>query len=160
MTRSQHENDSSLVRLCRNEICSNTNCTDISGVEPLSIIVTMATLLGLYSCLFSGGGALVLGQEQDVRAGQFSSAESFLGTISRVNIWDRCLSGVEIRNMVHSCDEYTGNVRAWPDFIGAIHGDVAQKPSDFCRGRFTPNYFGILTPLYIYILLPCNCSFS
>ncbi|XP_009082123.1 PREDICTED: sushi, von Willebrand factor type A, EGF and pentraxin domain-containing protein 1-like, partial [Acanthisitta chloris] len=39
-----------------------------------------------------GGGALVLGQEQDQKGEGFNPAESFVGSISQLNIWDHVLS--------------------------------------------------------------------
>ncbi|KAG7270324.1 hypothetical protein CRUP_007025 [Coryphaenoides rupestris] len=39
-----------------------------------------------------GGGALVLGQDQDRRGEGFNPVESFVGSLSQLNIWDRVLS--------------------------------------------------------------------
>lgn len=55
-----------------------------------------------------GGGALVLGQDQDQRGEGFNPVESFVGSISQLNIWDRVLTpqqvnlviGVSVLNML------------------------------------------------------------
>lgn len=46
--------------------------------------------------LHIGGGALVLGQEQDQRGEGFNPAESFVGSISQLNIWDYILSPEQV----------------------------------------------------------------
>ncbi len=46
----------------------------------------------------SDGGALVLGQEQDSVGGGFDPTQAFLGTIDEVAIFDRVLTGNEIRD--------------------------------------------------------------
>lgn len=42
------------------------------------------------------GGALVLGQDQDQRGEGFNPVESFVGSISRLNIWDRVLTPQQV----------------------------------------------------------------
>ncbi|OXB54309.1 hypothetical protein ASZ78_008305 [Callipepla squamata] len=52
-----------------------------------------------------GGGALVLGQEQDQKGEGFNPAESFVGSISQLNIWDHVLSPQQPGSKVSlSCD--------------------------------------------------------
>ncbi|KAK2521486.1 Svep1 [Columba livia] len=52
-----------------------------------------------------GGGALVLGQEQDQKGEGFNPAESFVGSISQLNIWDYVLSPQQPGSKVSlSCD--------------------------------------------------------
>lgn len=46
------------------------------------------------------GGSLVLGQEQDSVGGGFDSAETFVGSMSGLAIWDRALVPREIANLV------------------------------------------------------------
>lgn len=53
------------------------------------------------------GGALVLGQEQDTRAGGFQASEAFLGTIDELRIWNVQRGDSEIRNDMHR--SLTGN---------------------------------------------------
>lgn len=50
--------------------------------------------LGSVICL--GGGALVLGQDQDQRGEGFNPVESFVGSLSQLNIWDYVLSPQQV----------------------------------------------------------------
>ncbi|KAL8203032.1 UNVERIFIED_CONTAM: Sushi, von Willebrand factor type A, EGF and pentraxin domain-containing protein 1 [Gekko kuhli] len=84
-----------------------------------------------------GGGALVLGQEQDQRGEGFNPAESFVGSISQLNIWDYVLSLQQVKSLAVSCPEELrkGNVLAWPDFLPGVVGRVKIDPkSMFCAG--------------------------
>ncbi|XP_067257599.1 sushi, von Willebrand factor type A, EGF and pentraxin domain-containing protein 1 isoform X2 [Chanodichthys erythropterus] len=82
-----------------------------------------------------GGGALVLGQDQDQRGDGFNPVESFVGTVSQLNIWNYVLSPQQIRSLASSCprDLQKGNVFAWPDFLGGVTGRVkTSSKSTFC----------------------------
>nr|XP_045229548.1 sushi, von Willebrand factor type A, EGF and pentraxin domain-containing protein 1 [Macaca fascicularis] len=82
-----------------------------------------------------GGGALVLGQEQDKKGEGFSPAESFVGSISQLNLWDYVLSPQQVKSLATSCPEELsrGNVLAWPDFLSGIMGKVKiDSKSIFC----------------------------
>uniref|UniRef100_A0A8C8AQF1 Sushi, von Willebrand factor type A, EGF and pentraxin domain-containing protein 1 n=1 Tax=Otus sunia TaxID=257818 RepID=A0A8C8AQF1_9STRI len=82
-----------------------------------------------------GGGALVLGQEQDQKGEGFNPAESFVGSISQLNIWDHVLSPQQVKSLATSCPEelQKGNVLAWPDFLPGVVGRVKiDYKSIFC----------------------------
>ncbi|NXO38057.1 SVEP1 protein, partial [Locustella ochotensis] len=82
-----------------------------------------------------GGGALVLGQEQDQKGEGFNPAESFVGSISQLNIWDHVLSPQQVESLATSCPEelQKGNVLAWPDFLPGVVGRVKiDYKSIFC----------------------------
>uniref|UniRef100_A0A8C3NG23 Sushi, von Willebrand factor type A, EGF and pentraxin domain-containing protein 1 n=1 Tax=Geospiza parvula TaxID=87175 RepID=A0A8C3NG23_GEOPR len=82
-----------------------------------------------------GGGALVLGQEQDQKGEGFNPAESFVGSISQLNIWDYVLSPQQVKSLATSCPEelQKGNVLAWPDFLPGVVGRVKiDYKSIFC----------------------------
>ncbi|KAJ7417533.1 hypothetical protein WISP_63915 [Willisornis vidua] len=84
-----------------------------------------------------GGGALVLGQEQDQKGEGFNPAESFVGSISQLNIWDHVLSPHQVKSLATSCPEelQKGNVLAWPDFLPGVVGRVKiDYKSIFCAG--------------------------
>lgn len=49
-----------------------------------------------FGFLIAGGGALVLGQDQDQRGDGFNPVESFVGSISQLNIWDRVLTPQQV----------------------------------------------------------------
>ncbi|XP_061566532.1 sushi, von Willebrand factor type A, EGF and pentraxin domain-containing protein 1 isoform X1 [Cololabis saira] len=83
------------------------------------------------------GGALVLGQDQDQRGEGFSHVESFVGSISQLNIWDRVLTPQQIKVLASSCPAshvtHRGNVFAWPDFLSGVVGRVkVNSNSIFC----------------------------
>jgi len=79
---------------------------------------------------------LVVGQEQDVRGGRFSSSESYVGHIHALNVWDYALSSDEMLRLASSCG-YVGNVMAWPDLLAGINGHIQQLNTSFCAGLFS-----------------------
>ncbi|XP_034532135.1 sushi, von Willebrand factor type A, EGF and pentraxin domain-containing protein 1 isoform X3 [Notolabrus celidotus] len=84
-----------------------------------------------------GGGALVLGQDQDQRGEGFNPVESFVGSMSQLNIWDRVLTPQQIKVLASSCPAshvtHRGNVLAWPDFLSGVVGRVkVNHNSIFC----------------------------
>ncbi|XP_058952836.2 neuronal pentraxin-2-like [Pocillopora verrucosa] len=77
-----------------------------------------------------GGGALVLGQEQDSVGGSFQSFQSFIGEMTGVNIWNHVILDQEIARMSQSCLTGVGNVFQWHDFKAHVKGSVKIiKPS-------------------------------
>lgn len=74
--------------------------------------------------MIRGGGALVLGQEQDSVGGSFSENESFFGEMTGVNIWDHVISNGEIRRLSKLCWTEAGNVLQWSDFRAHVKGSV------------------------------------
>ncbi|XP_043916972.1 sushi, von Willebrand factor type A, EGF and pentraxin domain-containing protein 1 isoform X2 [Protopterus annectens] len=82
-----------------------------------------------------GGGALVLGQEQDMRGEGFNPAESFVGSLSQLNMWDYVLTPEQVKLLSTSCPEdiKKGNLLAWPDFLKGVIGKVKiESNSIFC----------------------------
>ncbi|CAN9509297.1 unnamed protein product [Ophioblennius macclurei] len=84
-----------------------------------------------------GGGALVLGQDQDQRGEGFNPVESFVGSMSQLHIWDRVLTPQQIKVLSSSCPAshvtHRGNVMAWPDFLSGVVGRVkVNQDSIFC----------------------------
>lgn len=64
-----------------------------------------------------GGGALVLGQDQDQRGEGFNPVESFVGSISQLNIWDRVLTPQQVNVTivsVHFSIALTSNKMIYP----------------------------------------------
>ncbi|KAG8455052.1 hypothetical protein GDO86_001318 [Hymenochirus boettgeri] len=82
-----------------------------------------------------GGGSLVLAQEQDMRGEGFNPAESFVGSISQLNIWDHPLTSDQVQSLAVSCPSelQKGNVLAWADFLSGVVGRVkVDHKSKFC----------------------------
>ena len=71
----------------------------------------------------TGGGILILGQEQDEIGGGFNTEENFMGDVSQMNIFDYTLSANDIYNLAYSCDYVKGNVAAWGDFREQLFGE-------------------------------------
>ncbi|XP_076814212.1 sushi, von Willebrand factor type A, EGF and pentraxin domain-containing protein 1-like isoform X2 [Clavelina lepadiformis] len=81
-----------------------------------------------------GGGVLVIGQEQDCLGGCFSPSQEFIGKISQFNLYDRAMSGEEVASLYLNCVGNKGTVKAWPDALGGIVGQVDLiKPPSFCQ---------------------------
>uniref|UniRef100_A0AAZ3PCB1 Sushi, von Willebrand factor type A, EGF and pentraxin domain-containing protein 1 n=1 Tax=Oncorhynchus tshawytscha TaxID=74940 RepID=A0AAZ3PCB1_ONCTS len=77
-----------------------------------------------------GGGALVLGQDQDQRGEGFNPVESFVGSLSQLHIWDRVLDPQQMKILANTCpgNNIRGNVLAWPDFLNGLVGRVKTNP--------------------------------
>jgi hypothetical protein len=56
----------------------------------------------------------------------FSEAESFLGYLSSVAMWDYILQVTEVWDLAMLCgvSSSAGNVFIWTDFLNGIHGDL------------------------------------
>ena len=65
--------------------------------------------------VIQGGGALVLGQEQDSLEGGFDDKQSFVGNLSGLNVWDHEISANNIYRMSKACTAEEGNVISWFD---------------------------------------------
>ncbi|XP_068228821.1 sushi, von Willebrand factor type A, EGF and pentraxin domain-containing protein 1-like isoform X2 [Palaemon carinicauda] len=88
--------------------------------------------------IINGTGSVVLGQEQDKRAGGYSPQESFIGELTRLDIWDEYLSPEFISETFVQCNRYVGNILGWPDVQAGLKGQVMIKSSTFCRGCGIP----------------------
>lgn len=60
------------------------------------VFILYILTLAVIPSLSLGGGALVLAQEQDQRGEGFNPAESFVGSLSQLNIWDYPLSPEQV----------------------------------------------------------------
>lgn len=82
------------------------------------------------------GGAIVLGQEQDVVGGRFDATQAFVGELSGVNVWDRLLKPAEIQGMANCSATTPGAVVPWLDANVEIFGRGAAKmPMEVCQDR-------------------------
>ena len=86
--------------------------------------------------VIKGGGVIVIGQDQDYAPGDpsgFDYSESFVGSISGVNLWDDILSQDELLLMSSTCNTGIGNVLQWSDFEDSFHGDVIIEDPSSCQ---------------------------
>ena len=54
----------------------------------------------------------------------YSASESFQGQMTRLDVWKRILTQVEINNMKKDCKPYFGDVIAWPDVHNGLRGQI------------------------------------
>ena len=70
----------------------------------------------------------MLGQEQDSVGGSFSEAESLIGRIYRLNIWDYILDSSKIADLAQECQQsFDGSFIKWTDFLSNVQGGVKVK---------------------------------
>ncbi|XP_076362747.1 sushi, von Willebrand factor type A, EGF and pentraxin domain-containing protein 1-like isoform X2 [Tachypleus tridentatus] len=74
-----------------------------------------------------GNGTFVIGQDQDSIGGNFSPLEAFQGNISRINVWNRILTKSEIQQLCKFKDNLPGRIKAWPDFLQNVKGNVQLR---------------------------------
>ncbi|XP_038848269.1 neuronal pentraxin-2-like isoform X2 [Salvelinus namaycush] len=84
------------------------------------------------------GGAIILGQEQDMVGGRFDATQAFVGELSQVNIWDKVLKPSDILTMAN-CSSYTpGNVVSWLDSdVEVFGGGAAKLALEICQDRLS-----------------------
>ncbi|GFR67138.1 sushi, von Willebrand factor type A, EGF and pentraxin domain containing 1, mRNA protein, partial [Elysia marginata] len=80
-----------------------------------------------------GQGVFIVGQEQDSLGGGFSPAETFVGSMTHLNIYDRILTLQEVEELRFKCDYSTGNVLSWMSVQEHLHGNIAPQPTSFCH---------------------------
>jgi hypothetical protein len=59
----------------------------------------------------------------------FSEAESFLGYLSNVAMWDYILQVTEVWDLAMLCgaSSRAGNIFIWTDFLNGIHGELKVR---------------------------------
>ena len=86
--------------------------------------------------VIKGGGVVIIGQDQDLFPGDpsgFQYSESFVGSISGMNLWDFIVPRDEILRMSQVCGMEIGNVLQWLDFENKYHGDVILENPSSCQ---------------------------
>ena len=97
-----------------------------------------------------GGGMLAIGQKYKTPG--FEKGAEFLGKISRVNIWDKALTGEEIEAMAQSRGDEEGNILKWFDAVHNIVGNIqvalpsnvqntSKRSGCFCKQFYVHLYF-------------------
>lgn len=83
--------------------------------------------------VIAGGGSLTIGQEQDEVSSGFSETESFIGTMSYLDIWNYTLRARDVQEFYMSCEPYFGNLIPWTAFKLQIRGNIEILSSEFCQ---------------------------
>ncbi|XP_063804153.1 C-reactive protein-like [Pseudophryne corroboree] len=76
--------------------------------------------------------SIILGQDQDTFGGKFSDAQSFVGEISNVNMWDYVLSADNMRKTVFD-RSVSGTVIGWRSLQYETKGKVSVLPQLQCK---------------------------
>ena len=72
-----------------------------------------------------GGGVLIIGQDQDIVGGGFVAAQSFVGLLSHMNMWNFVLRTFALVNMAAGFGTENGNTVAWRDIVRShVFGQV------------------------------------
>lgn len=67
----------------------------------------------------------MLGQDQDRVGGGFNAAESLIGHLTQVNVWDYNLGAEKVNGLATLCkDQAEGNVMYWGQFQSGVEGKV------------------------------------
>ncbi|KAG9334925.1 hypothetical protein JZ751_006322, partial [Albula glossodonta] len=72
------------------------------------------------------GGAIILGQEQDIVGGRFDATQAFVGELSQFNMWDRVLRAADIEAMANCSSYMPGNVVPWIDSNVEVFGGATK----------------------------------
>ncbi|XP_011674027.2 sushi, von Willebrand factor type A, EGF and pentraxin domain-containing protein 1 [Strongylocentrotus purpuratus] len=81
-----------------------------------------------------GRGMFVVGQEQDTYNGSYVVKESFIGSLSQVNIWDYSMTRDEIQSL-QSCCSSSGNALSWAQLSTGLRGALRRSEgSEICNG--------------------------
>ncbi|KAM8921484.1 C-reactive protein-like [Pelodytes ibericus] len=84
--------------------------------------------------------SIILGQEQDTFEGGFDAAQSFVGEISDVNMWDYVLTPEDIQKVL--ANDNNGNIISWSSLTYVSKGDVLIQPKLQCKyWQYTSNLY-------------------
>lgn len=82
----------------------------------------------------NGNVIIILGQEQDSHGGGFNSAQSFVGMMTDVYMWDYVLSPCEIQRYVDNLNFTPGKVLSWKAMEYNTTGNVlVHEQSTMCH---------------------------
>ncbi|XP_038646160.1 C-reactive protein-like [Scyliorhinus canicula] len=82
-----------------------------------------------------GGGAIILGQEQDTVRGRFDLDQSFVGEITDVNMWSYALKACAVKAVSQGVHSAGGNIISWASVRYIANGSVNIKNNNDCPGQ-------------------------
>ena len=98
------------------------------------IALTTKTGVGIGDTL-SSNGVVYLAQDQDSVDGDLDAAQSYIGVLTEVHIWNRTFTSQEIAGLKTNClygEE--GNILSWyKTFLSSINGNVAVHSPSSCK---------------------------
>ncbi|KAM9353470.1 C-reactive protein-like [Symphorus nematophorus] len=78
----------------------------------------------IHTGAITGSPITMLGQEQDTYGGGFDAAQSFIGMITKVHMWDQVLTAAEIKRYMDNKHFTPGNVFNWANLDFEITGQI------------------------------------
>lgn len=85
--------------------------------------------------LYFNGTTLVLGQKiPNDEDGLFLASHSFVGNLSRLNIWDYAMDDEQVYGVASGCSKTSGNVLSWEMFQIDLQGSVVKTERSCCSG--------------------------
>lgn len=104
-----------------------------SGLMQLWVNGKPSSIKSTSTLNISGPMIIVLGQDQDSHGGGFNIAQSFVGMMTDVHMWDYVLTPCHIQNYNHKFTYPAGNILNWKSLefqiIGSVH---IQKEQEQC----------------------------
>ncbi|OCT68882.1 mucosal pentraxin [Xenopus laevis] len=92
---------------------------------------------------------IIIGQEQDSYGGKFDAAQSFVGEISDVHMWDRVLTSQELMQALYNKD-LAGNVINWQSLSYETKDEAIILPQ-VCKINYKPDYCYNPTEGHLYV---------
>lgn len=81
------------------------------------------------------GKTLALGQKiPNEEDGLFLESHSFIGNLSRLNIWDYAIDDEQMFGVATGCSKTSGNVLSWAMFQMDLQGSVVKTERSCCIG--------------------------
>ncbi|XP_041672229.1 C-reactive protein-like [Cheilinus undulatus] len=79
----------------------------------------------------TGVPIIILGQDQDSYGGGYDQAQSFVGDITDVHLWNSAISPCEIKLYIEGSAFTPGNLLNWKNLRYSTTGSVYEEQSDF-----------------------------
>ena len=104
----------------------------------------------------TGGGRLIVGQEQDTLGGSFDETQSLSGSVTGLEVWSKVISPEDIQELA-SCDVETLDISErivkWTTSQWKTFGNVTTKSQEnICQPSPLLNVVCILTPQCLKII--------
>ena len=81
------------------------------------------------------GKMLVLGQKiPSDEDGLFLESHSFIGNLSRLNVWDYAMDDEQVESVATECSNTSGNVLSWAMLQIDLHGSLVKTKRSCCIG--------------------------
>lgn len=80
-----------------------------------------------------GSGKLAIGNDQDTLGGGWKIEDAFVGSITRLNVWNVAVSSDVAAKIARHCGKESGNVFPWKEFRqGTFNGEAKIREPSLC----------------------------